>query len=62
MMMCNHDISDLHTSIVILPEEFLVYPPQKFGFCPHCQQAFRFRVNEDHSLSLIKEEEADVDE
>lgn len=59
---CNHNIKSRKTSIVILPEEFMVFPPQKSGFCPVCQHVFTFQVQDDNSLILVKEEDNHVNE
>ena len=59
---CNHDITSKKTSIAILPEEFMVYPPQKVGFCPVCQRVFNFTVQDDNSLILVEEDQTNADE
>lgn len=59
---CNHNIKSRRTSITILPDEFMVFPPQKFGFCPVCQKVFKFQVQDDNSLILVEEEDNHVNE
>lgn len=52
---CNHDVNSPKTSIELLPEEFMVFPPQKFGFCPVCQKIFKFQKENDNTFILIEE-------
>ena len=61
MRKCNHNPNSSKTSIMILPEEFMVYPPQKFGICPICEKQFTFIVK-DNKLVLKEEKKHDANE